>query len=190
MTVTSCPTTGRNRTAHWVAERLNTERLDGEATQSGLNFRQDQSIPREHRSKDGDYTGSDFDRGHLAAAANHPANRDRVKETMIFSNASPQVGERFNRHLWKWLEEDTRQWATGADELYVFTGPLYRDPDDVLEEDGKQWVKYQIIGENAVAVPTHFFKVMLAEIDGQISVQAFILPERGRCHRPRRCRLE
>lgn len=28
-----------------------------------------------------------------------------------------------------------------------------------LENDGKLYVKYQVLGKNHVAVPTHFFKV-------------------------------
>jgi endonuclease G len=60
----------------------------------------------------------------------------------------------------------------------VFTGPIYRDKPDNLEvdADGKRWVKYEVIGDNVVGVPTHYFKIMLAEIDGQILVQTFILP--------------
>jgi endonuclease G len=32
-----------------------------------------------------------------------------------------------------------------------------------LVENGKKYVKYEVIGPNDVAVPTHFFKVILME---------------------------
>ncbi len=34
-----------------------------------------------------------------------------------------------------------------------------------IETDGKNYVKYQVLGKNNVAVPTHFFKVMVGELD-------------------------
>lgn len=44
--------------------------------------------------------------------------------------------------------------------MYVVTGPLYL-PN--LVENGRKYVKYEVIGSNDVAVPTHFFKVILME---------------------------
>ncbi len=43
--------------------------------------------------------------------------------------------------------------------------------------DGKNYVKYQVIGTNNVAVPTHFFKVMVGELDNQqLELEAYVLP--------------
>ena len=44
--------------------------------------------------------------------------------------------------------------------VYVCTGPLYLPH---AESDGKNYVKYQVIGSNNVAVPTHFFKILVGE---------------------------
>ena len=44
-------------------------------------------------------------------------------------------------------------------------------------QDGKNYVKYQVIGTNNVAVPTHFFKVMVGELDNQLlEMEAYVLP--------------
>jgi len=43
-----------------------------------------------------------------------------------------------------------------------------------LEADGKRYVRYEVIGENEVAVPTHFFKIVMG-LDGAI-MEAYILP--------------
>lgn len=45
------------------------------------------------------------------------------------------------------------------------------------EADGKAYVKYQVIGKNHVAVPTHFFKVLILEAaGGQIELRSYVMP--------------
>lgn len=44
-------------------------------------------------------------------------------------------------------------------------------------EDGKLVVKYEVIGRNHVAVPTHFFKVLLLENERkEFELLCFLLP--------------
>ena len=58
----------------------------------------------------------------------------------------------------------------------MFTGPLYL-PE--VEADGKKYVKYEVIGKNNVAVPTHYFKLVLVESKKQyIPLEAYILPNK------------
>ncbi|XP_059486272.1 endonuclease G, mitochondrial isoform X2 [Neocloeon triangulifer] len=58
--------------------------------------------------------------------------------------------------------------------VYVCTGPLYLPK---LEADGKSYIKYQVIGKNNVAVPTHFFKVIVMESDNQkLDMEAYVMP--------------
>jgi endonuclease G len=46
-----------------------------------------------------------------------------------------------------------------------------------IPESGKNYVKYQVIGSNNVSVPTHFFKVMVGELeDHQLELEAYVLP--------------
>ena len=45
------------------------------------------------------------------------------------------------------------------------------------EVDGRQYVKYEVIGPNHVAVPTHFFKVVVIEDpQGRYELKSFVLP--------------
>lgn len=45
------------------------------------------------------------------------------------------------------------------------------------ESDGNQYVKYQVIGKNWVAVPTHFFKVLILEReDTSIDLESYVMP--------------
>lgn len=45
------------------------------------------------------------------------------------------------------------------------------------ESDGKSYVRYQVIGANTVAVPTHFYKVVVCEApDGTLDMEAYVMP--------------
>jgi DNA/RNA endonuclease G, NUC1 len=45
------------------------------------------------------------------------------------------------------------------------------------ESDGKMYVRYEVIGANSVAVPTHFFKVIVAETaDQKLDMEAYVMP--------------
>ena len=45
------------------------------------------------------------------------------------------------------------------------------------EVDGKLFVKYQVIGTNHVAVPTHFYKVCIYEnVNNELELEAFVMP--------------
>lgn len=58
--------------------------------------------------------------------------------------------------------------------VYVCTGPLFLPR---MEADGKMYVKYQVIGKNNVAVPTHFFKVLILEKEsGEIELRSYVMP--------------
>lgn len=58
--------------------------------------------------------------------------------------------------------------------VYVCTGPLYLPK---READGKNYVRYQVIGANSVAVPTHFYKVVVAEtVDGHLDMESYVMP--------------
>lgn len=70
-----------------------------------------------------------------------------------------QVGRGFNRDKWNELEQYCRSLARSHRNVYVCTGPLFLPRQ---EDDGLLYVRYRVLGDNHVAVPTHFFKVILA----------------------------
>ena len=111
----------------------------------------------------------------MAAAGNHRADQDVCDETFLLSNMAPQVGQGFNRDKWEHLERYVRGLTKVFKNVYVCTGPLYLPYQD---PDGKNYVKFQVIGKNNVAVPTHFFKVVVCESEGgkDLEMEAFVLP--------------
>lgn len=81
----------RTRGALWVVEQLRPERLRGDGDRRSCDFREDESVHVYHRATNADYRGSGFDRGHLAAAANHRWSQKAMDDTFYLSNVAPQV---------------------------------------------------------------------------------------------------
>lgn len=166
----------RHRTANWVVERLTRESLkERNADRGDHQFYEDDSEPPLFRATLNDYRRSGYDRGHLAAAGNHRYDAKALNDTFSLSNMSPQVGKGFNRGIWNSLEMYVRGLAAKFDTVYVITGPLYL-PN--VFENGRKYVKYEVIGPNDVAVPTHFFKALLLEKDNgkTIQIEAYVIP--------------
>lgn len=89
----------RTRGALWVVEQLRPERLRGDGDRRACDFREDDSVHAYHRATNADYRGSGFDRGHLAAAANHRWSQKAMDDTFYLSNVAPQVGRAPPRSL-------------------------------------------------------------------------------------------
>lgn len=168
----------RNRTAHWVFEHLTRTSVakNDDVDRAKSSFVEDTSLHPFFRSTNADYKYSGFDRGHLAAAGNHRLDQSICDETFLLSNMSPQVGAGFNRDKWEHLERYTRGLTKVYRNVYVCTGPLYLAKTDPT--DGKNYVRYQVIGPNNVAVPTHFFKVVVGETEEsrELEMEAYVLP--------------
>ncbi|XP_013173608.1 PREDICTED: endonuclease G, mitochondrial [Papilio xuthus] len=166
----------RNRVPHWVFEHLTKQHIEknDQVDRSKCDFTPDESIHPFFRSQNSDYKGSGFDRGHMAAAGNHRLAQKHVEQTFYLTNMAPQVGEGFNRHSWNRLEKHVRKLTKVYDNVYCCTGPLYLPRK---ETDGKWYIKYQVIGANTVAVPTHFYKVVVGEaLDGSLDMEAYVMP--------------
>lgn len=163
----------RNRTAAWVIEQLSPDGLTGPSDRKFCDFKEDDTVHVYHRATNADYRGSGFDRGHLAAAANHKWNQKAMDDTFYLSNVSPQ-NPNLNQNAWNNLEQYCRSLTKHYMNVFVCTGPLYLPRQ---EPDGKMYVKYQVMGRNHVAVPTHFFKVVILEKQrGEVELRSYVMP--------------
>jgi endonuclease G, mitochondrial len=160
----------RTKNPYWTYEYVTPRDLEGEAKRG--TFKNDPSIPPYHSSTLNDYSGCGYDRGHIAAAGNHKHSQSAMDETFFMSNMSPQVGVGFNRDYWRKLEERIRDIAKRSIGVHVITGPLY-----LPNEQGN--VHYPVIGRNSVAVPTHFFKVILIEKPSAFEQYAILIPNKA-----------
>lgn len=95
-----------------------------------------------------------FDRGHQIPSGSRNSSEALNRQTFYFTNMTAQVSS-FNQGVWASLEERVRGYASTCDTLYVVTGPVIStvsDPDIDYTEDNSG---------NRVAVPKHYFKVLL-----------------------------
>lgn len=121
------------------------------------------------REKDG------YDRGHmmpkfLAARLGEQAERN----THTLLNAVPQRHE-FNAGIWLDLERLTGAWAQHYGEIWVVTGPIFKNrrPTRHLGETGK--------GEFPVAIPDALYKIVLRRSGDpdRPHALAFVYPQEG-----------
>ncbi len=150
----------KHKVPDWVAYRLTREKMRGTYPRSN-NFRRDPDLDRGQRSELLDYKLSGFDRGHMAPAAAMKWDARAMSESFLLSNMAPQVGNGFNRGIWKVLERNVRDWTSERGILYVVTGPIYASEE------------LHTIGGNKVSVPSHFYKVIFDPV--QVEAIAFIL---------------
>jgi len=139
----------KTHTANWVSWQLNKSWM-GTADRKN-DFRPDGALPAAaYKVRPNDYTGSGYDRGHIAPSADRTRNEADNSATFLMSNMMPQVPE-LNRGVWGDLEEYCRELVQHCN-LYIVAGPV-----------GKQGV----IGNNVkIAVPAKTWKV-IAVLDRQ-----------------------
>lgn len=164
----------RHKNAHWVYTKLSKHAAKKQLKRKECDFHEDLLIPKHVRATNKDYKDSGFDRGHLYPAAD-ASSQEAMQESFYLSNITPQ-NPQFNRGYWKKLENHLRELTEDYETLHVFIGPLYAMH---LKQKGVQYIKYQVIGENQVAVPTHFFAVIFVEdMDKQLFSKSYVLPNR------------
>ena len=147
---------------YWVAYSLTKEEVSTQVATRDDNFREDPSVPTGSATLQ-DYKKSGYDRGHMAPAADFRWSDDAMNDTFYLSNMCPQK-HAFNAGIWSDLESAVRSIAYTDEEIYVVTGPVLTDGP------------YETIGENKVAVPKYYYKVILDYTDPVIKAIGFILP--------------
>jgi len=163
----------QTRTACWSCERLSKSVLKAASSASGStdevtreksSFTEPLDQPELFRPRNEDYMHSGYDRGHLVPAADLKSSQDAMDRTFSLTNVAPQVGVGFNRGYWARFEYMVRGLTKKYDDVFVCTGPAFI-PEELAE--GKHYVMYQVLGSPPnVAVPTHFWKVIVATRSG------------------------
>jgi endonuclease G len=82
----------KTRTTNWVSWQLNRSWIGAAVSQD--NFRPDDSLPDAwYKGRPSDYTGSGYDRGHIAPSADRTHNEADNSATFLMSNMMRQVLE-------------------------------------------------------------------------------------------------
>lgn len=131
---------------NWVAWELTALETQG-VEERAKHFKPDPEV-RGVKVVTKDYSNSGYDRGHMAPAADMKWSEQAMRESFYMTNICPQI-RNLNAGDWKELEELCRTWANHFGKIYICCGPI-------VGNNPKR------IGENGVAVPDAFFKVILA----------------------------
>lgn len=149
---------------NWVAWELTKEEATGTVSRS-QQFVPDPAI-RGKQASTYDYSRSGYDRGHMAPAGDMKWSQQAMDESFYLTNICPQHHD-INAGQWEKLENRCRGWAKFHGKVWICCGPVMsRNP--------------KTIGENKVAVPSGFFKVVCTERRGQYHAIGFIFPN-GTC---------
>lgn len=147
---------GVSRTPLWSAEHLDRRRLQQAKTiDREDSFHEESRLPKSMRASLSDYSGSGYDRGHLAPNANM-ATRSQQYDSFSLANIAPQ-SPRNNRYIWRNIESATRYLTQQYGEVYTITGVAFT---------GK---KTKQLTER-VLVPSHFFKAVYIPATNQAGV--------------------
>lgn len=129
---------------NWVAWRVS--RADMSNLDREDSFRPDDRLPKGWaRVTPADYTGSGFDRGHIAPNADRYGSREAADSTFLMTNIIPQTGD-LNRGPWQKLEAYLRTLVTRGNDVYIYAG--------VYGEKGKI--------KNKITIPANSWKIAVA----------------------------
>lgn len=155
----------RFRIPLWTIERLTPDMILGKkSAKRSNNFKIDELIPESFRSTPKDYLKSGYDKSHLAAAENYRSSQEAMNVTFFTVNIVP-MEKSVNRGIWRTLENRARTFTRIYGNVYIMSGCLFLDgPKGFLFE-------------SRVAIPTHFFKVIVGVVDeGLFDIESYIIP--------------
>ena len=149
----------KNKTPQWVAWELTKTETKGNEERTN-DFQPDPDVIGA-KVVTYDYSGSGYDRGHMAPAGDMKWNKKAMQESFYMSNICPQ-NHNLNTENWNDLEVKSREWARRYGKVYIVCGPIY---------NGK---RTEYIGDHRVKVPDAFFKVILINTNNKQCALGFL----------------
>ncbi len=148
--------------ANWVAWCLTREEVENKVVPRSNFFTADTTLPEQYQVQYYDYSGTGYSRGHMAPSADMRWDKQAMDDCFLMSNICPQH-EDLNEGDWNSLEMACRRWAKKEGEIYIACGPIY---------DGSHKTIY--IGDRHIALPDHFYKVIMVLTPGKERAIGFI----------------
>lgn len=131
---------------NWVAYELTADELIGDVPRA-RGFSMDLDYKGRQAMRE-DYSGTGWDKGHMAPAADMKWSQAAMNESFYLTNICPQNHE-LNGKDWHTLEKMVRDWAIAYGRVWVVCGPyVYANT-------------YGTIGSQEVVIPDGFFKAIL-----------------------------
>lgn len=152
----------------WVTYKLTSKQVNISLPRWNC-FRKDIRLTDDESSFCYSYYKSGFDRGHMAPSDDFDFTFESDQDTFVLSNIAPQYPY-FNRHgIWRYLEEYTRDQVRKYGTVYIYSGSIFDvDGDGIKDADDmeKSWTK----GKGSVGIPTHYYKILLRCLDGDVLI--------------------
>ncbi|MGO4291865.1 DNA/RNA non-specific endonuclease [Chitinophaga sp. RAB17] len=144
-------------TPNWVCWHVSRRDL-GKMSRAN-DFRPDADLPGDwYQVSQTSYIGSGFDRGHNCPSGDRTASRAANEATFLMTNMIPQAPNH-NQHLWKNLEDYTRELVMDGNEVYVIMGSYG------CGGVGSKGLAKNIDRSN-VNVPDHIWKILVVLPEG------------------------
>ena len=115
------------------------------------------------------YAGSNYNRGHMAPAADMRWSAMAMHESFYMTNICPQ-SRSLNEGAWARLEQKCREWTMRDSALIIAAGPIIGSDATILADE-------------QVVVPQRFYKVILAPFCTPMRMAAFIF-DNASCNAP------
>lgn len=158
--------------SRWVSYQLTArDRLHAKNVKRRNCFRPDPRLKGKTGAVMADYSGSGYDRGHLANDADLKDDPIDQLNTYMLSNTAPQTCH-LNRGIWLSLEKLTRRWAEIYDTIYITSGPIFDYDKDGYPDTLTNIPKLN----NRVGIASHYFKTILRRHGNNWHSISFILP--------------
>ena len=135
--------------ARYVGYHLDGQLVHKNNIEERQNFYTEKLLPKRYRSTSSDYTGTGFDRGHLASDASFDFDIKALRKTYTLANSVPMTPF-VNRKIWVKAEKLERKVAYSLGEVYVLNGVIYGGRDER-------------IGKSSLAVPYAFWKMIYSK---------------------------
>lgn len=149
------------RIPNYVVYELTLQESKGDESRA-KSFAKDENVDR--CPEPYEYTRSGYDRGHMAPAADMKWDYDAMHNSFYMTNICPQKHS-LNSGGWKRLEEKIRDWVVKDSAFIIVTGPILTE-------------NMETIGDG-IAVPTKFFKAILAPFSNPQKAIGFIYKNEG-----------
>ncbi|KYR02990.1 hypothetical protein DLAC_00476 [Tieghemostelium lacteum] len=180
---------------NWVMQRISLDDFKNKiADRKKSQFNSNTiSVPDQFKSQNSDYLGSGWSRGHMIPAGDFVGSQEAMNHTFLLNaNIVPQDLQN-NTNFWYRMEVFAKSTLTKRyKNVVVVSGPIFLPNlvEKFTEEELKQrqkfsklserkYIKHQVIGGNNVHVPTHLYKVILAEShesEQPLLLGAFVVP--------------